>query len=732
MGNEQRPIYIQLKRAMASVALGGVLTFSGCAVLFEDSVGNAKSLISKISLIQNQEQRIRALLEAATRRENEVCDEGCEYRIKLAKDVLGKLSDQKSIQILLESSGSIISGWSATEAIMLILERHYKEPEVRKQVYTILLSLYDSDRLHILDNNPELKNAIIAELKGGLNNADPQKKAIAVLLLDSILRWDDLPTGAMTAFIEVINSQDLKARKILSGSEKKRLGFRRLAMSDAAVDKNAVFLALGKMLDDKDPNAKIFALEAINTLSFMEWSFESNLEMSVFEKMRKIAENKSETTRKHAFIPLARRGNKISPYEVYSLLENTFQDKDAEVRSAAIYAYMFLNPISKEQILNSSIVLTKLLDDPNIEVRKSALFAIGHIASSKIVIIHLFWKETVLGSDLAPMKNNLPRILNYLNDPRLASPAIQALGSFSHESKVASALVESLRNPNKDLRREAVYSLTGSTTHIVPRFFELLPNPTYQDMDVYLPCKKAYMLAESLGLYPNGETVINFAYGILAIGEEMTKKLYQEQGVRYFARYHPGLLRQVGTNMKQGNSSRKPHLLMVSAESDYNGAFYTHWTKDLVKAGDYYRIAISEVRNDKGFFKAVGNFADRFGKIDTLIIAGHGSPRAVSFGPQVTDPGDGLSLDITDTKEIEGIRKCFVEKPTIILIACESAKGDGSIAETISSLLSGRVFAPVKETEFGEFVLDGNAKISNVTYTVQRKEFLNGKLVNIK
>lgn len=238
------------------------------------------------------------------------------------------------------------------------------------------------------------------------------------------------------------------------------------------------------------------------------------------------------------------------------------------------------------------------------------------------------------------------------------------------------------------------------------------------------------------------EALLNIAYGISVLGEGGARKLYEEFGIENFLRYSPKVLKELAANM-EGGKKEKPVLLMVSNKADYNGAFYIGG-EDREKLLKGYRVFVVEVETDEEFHERVKAFAAKYGKINTLVLSGHGEAGEIQLG---VDKENG-SLDLNDREKLEYLREYFDRSsgtPKVVINGCSTAKGELSIAKFLSEIWGTTTFAPMEPTRGVDYHFDEKGEIIGATYSrrpvffwgekswksIPAKKHLEGKLQEI-
>ncbi len=230
---------------------------------------------------------------------------------------------------------------------------------------------------------------------------------------------------------------------------------------------------------------------------------------------------------------------------------------------------------------------------------------------------------------------------------------------------------------------------------------------------------KAKSLAAELGIRkPDAVTYVNLAYGIAAIGEDRTAGLYRSEGVQFFLRYPKSTLLQASQNAGTKEVSDRPVLLAVFNKNDWNGHFYREGMA-LEPLARHYKIIIAEADSEGAFYDRLRATARDYGRVDTLILAGHGAPNSVQLG-ESNEKGE---IDTSDGDELAAVKETLAPHPTVVLASCSTGQDDKSVAKLIADEWDALVFAPVKAITKTEYNLDGDGKLVSVSYDVESRQF---------
>jgi len=246
----------------------------------------------------------------------------------------------------------------------------------------------------------------------------------------------------------------------------------------------------------------------------------------------------------------------------------------------------------------------------------------------------------------------------------------------------------------------------------------------YSSMDIL--SKKNYEDGKRLAVLllkdrnPGTSTIAHFAYGMFYLGEEKVRKMFAMFGVRFFLRYREKAIEEIGKNLDPGYTSKKPILISVAAKSDWNDAFGVLELNELLR---YYKVLPVETRKKSDVSRYLSGICKTFGKIDTLMIHGHGTPDSINLG----DSSDEQSINDYDEGLFRGLRNCFVQNPTVILESCSTGKDWESVGAMISKVLGARVFAPTRVASGIRLKLNDEGRIIDAWTDVPVREFWKGR-----
>lgn len=173
-----------------------------------------------------------------------------------------------------------------------------------------------------------------------------------------------------------------------------------------------------------------------------------------------------------------------------------------------------------------------------------------------------------------------------------------------------------------------------------------------------------------------------------------TTVLAQEFGVRTFARYPEELL---AAQFEERNKNDKPYGVMISAENDHNGAFYT-WKDQFAEMyhdleGQYYLRAL-ECGTVGDLMQLLVGLDQRYGqqnKISFIILNGHGHKNGFTFGADKKTGSRLHKQDLHHPVAQEVVKHLFVKEPTIVVNSCRTGS-PGGLTQALSKLTGGKAF----------------------------------------
>lgn len=166
----------------------------------------------------------------------------------------------------------------------------------------------------------------------------------------------------------------------------------------------------------------------------------------------------------------------------------------------------------------------------------------------------------------------------------------------------------------------------------------------------------------------------------------------------------------------------KPTALLILNKNDHNGAFKRPGLHRSLLKG--YRMVVVEVEDDAEALERLRAISDRYGKLDLLLIGGHGTQRSLKLGRAW---GEETYLDLSDFEQYggEGALERYLKKDAIIVLeSCSTGKGGsiygkedlGNLMSAIGRLTNRKVFAPAKPVFITRFVFDEDGKVRDVKW----------------
>lgn len=239
----------------------------------------------------------------------------------------------------------------------------------------------------------------------------------------------------------------------------------------------------------------------------------------------------------------------------------------------------------------------------------------------------------------------------------------------------------------------------------------------------------------------DAENETNVAYGARILGEENMFKLMKKRNIRFFNRFEPeDLERQMYqvdknyvpkfiTREELEASSKKPVLLIIFNQDDWNGAFYYNGIDTL---SEKFNVVVYETNSKKRLVGIAKETANEFGKPKHLVLEFHGWGKGFLLGKKAIS---GNELTVKD-KEIFREMKEYVDNPTVVMSSCSTGENEESVGAMIADELdSTRTFAPkrdfVSPTYFIKMDVAGEPYIDDVWYLVTTKNTFDrdGKII---
>ena len=228
-----------------------------------------------------------------------------------------------------------------------------------------------------------------------------------------------------------------------------------------------------------------------------------------------------------------------------------------------------------------------------------------------------------------------------------------------------------------------------------------------------------------IGLNFDNQQILNFSYGAALLGLERAIRLNRDAGIIYFMRYSRTALEETYMNLMENSRTaqnstlpQQPLGVIIFGRSDWNGAFYVFDKANQDRFAATYRTIVFEASTDQEFEQRVRR-VQRIGKIDALIIGGHGDFTNIQLGgvplPWRIDTGDN---------RFANLRNSFVTEPVIGLISCDTGITHfptRSIAQQISRWWSATVIAPEGSPAINNIeIIMRNNRLYDIHYEVPR------------
>ena len=184
--------------------------------------------------------------------------------------------------------------------------------------------------------------------------------------------------------------------------------------------------------------------------------------------------------------------------------------------------------------------------------------------------------------------------------------------------------------------------------------------------------------------------------------------IYEKFKIKNFGNYTIGTLRYLRESYGRND---RPQGVLLMCSFDHNGAFHSfdvpmeELIHDLDAMG--YDLRIFEVENKYSVARSLVGSKKRYDrKFSFLVLAGHGRPGAIAFGPGrpwwQRRNGDQLRSSDLKSSSLDHVREeYFEDNPVGAFISCSTGK-KGGIAQKLSGRLSGEITGPDRPVPGGE------------------------------
>ncbi len=197
-------------------------------------------------------------------------------------------------------------------------------------------------------------------------------------------------------------------------------------------------------------------------------------------------------------------------------------------------------------------------------------------------------------------------------------------------------------------------------------------------------------------------------------------------GIEFFERYSQKFIDHLyEMALSPSYQNGKPTALMIYNKSDDTNAFARVGRLDSLLAG--YRVIAVEVDDDEEALKRLESAAKKYGKLDFLLLAGHGHPDQLRLGntrfESYTEGDKNAFVDIGDLKRYGGkgaLERYLNSDGIVVLFSCwtggEYPWDLGNLMSMMGILTNRKVFAPRLPTWIKGFVFDKNSKVIDVEW----------------
>lgn len=174
------------------------------------------------------------------------------------------------------------------------------------------------------------------------------------------------------------------------------------------------------------------------------------------------------------------------------------------------------------------------------------------------------------------------------------------------------------------------------------------------------------------------------------------RRLHEEYGIRSFGRYPIDvLIRQ----LEEHDSGEQPYGIILFPRDDHNGAFYHNQEMVQPLLGELngkYQLKVVECKDKLEMGRRLVYLHQRFGRASFALLGGHGEKDKIIFGDNRTRETT-LHREDFEYSSVRGVKKFFVDHPTIILNSCSTGQ-EGGVGQELSTAFDAQVIAPNVQT----------------------------------
>jgi len=409
-------------------------------------------------------------------------------------------------------------------------------------------------------------------------------------------------------------------------------------------------------------------------------------------------------------------------YEVYSSMAFQLRNPDTSSEERRTLIEM-LSGLGTDRAV--ALMLAALKEDPEGAVRQAAAKGLGEmdehpVAPALALALEDPERDVRAAAAVALVKTGVKQVRV---PPAYLSPLIEDL-------------VEMLFTDATVKRHEVLRTLE------IIRFRTVLANPGFDWAIRRYTGLRSPIFRQNAGWCGNyfelGMWVDLYRLAVLydACGPGVGRKLYEEYAISCFGRYAHATLYHLYQNayrqtsegsVMRGRMGARPLAVVSFAKWDPKGSLLVNGSmaQTLLDAG--YDVRVIESSSEDVFAGNLRRMMDHYGKINLLVIAGHGvairirfkrvhaesitayagmAPPEQGVSPAIKEVGEEYYIDLTDaTLLAHYVKPCLSEHPDVVVVSCWSGyEGpyedkwhsyyiDESIARYVSRMLGARVFA---------------------------------------
>lgn len=193
-------------------------------------------------------------------------------------------------------------------------------------------------------------------------------------------------------------------------------------------------------------------------------------------------------------------------------------------------------------------------------------------------------------------------------------------------------------------------------------------------------------------------------------------KILKHHDIENPHRYSTKIMLSLERNMKN-EPSNKPTALLIYNKNDKKHAFEND-DRIMESLLDGYNLILYEADRDYKVIRKIRKTGKKFGKIDLLLLAGHGNQKNINFGEGKNRFGF-INLSTADKHLMFGLERYFCEDSVIVLDSCATAQGGyeaNNVAGTLKKYTGAIVFAPEIPTSLVAFEFDKKGKVIRPIY----------------